>query len=876
MSAERAANMYAVYLGKKWRRRRNRRDRTRLIVDGFERQIQDIADSFESWELYVEENGVDATYALPEDARVQSVRSIYVVDLFQERLVPISFCVGDTTIAPTLVRQGLFPCTPYFATVVFTARTLNAFYSLRMRCPRLGKQAFLRGLNDMHGVAPRPYLQTQFSNAYDLFLRTKEIPNWRLKNCCPPCLYKVEGEVELDPPIILTIDGNNSLKRLHKTEVRKGPDGETVASGQSMESFDPRKAPRDYLQPEEEVNVFGKEHGEELLKRFLVDPKWSQDSGCSKGWHNMKEYITEVVRGIYDATGIVGTFCRHNVCYLICDMLRSGELAKYGLAAVHHILTILGKFRLGYDIGCKFEQWVYTHPLCAELAQKHGFEAVVGAFHGTGHRRLCQLLKMPIYTKGSGLEASENAESIFSKSNALAGTTRHASRFHRQQDIVEYFAHSDNFDALANVTSLFTTKYKHALEIMSQEKQLVEAMEGLGLDPEDRSVFGRWLLAEQKALEKLPIDPPEETMKMEYCRRLVDLEAAKEKFEEILGEEMVFLPPEDTPGYQELEKQTRKREAERRRVIERYEHCQTVVEDLERRLELETRWTTDSTEWQEAATSVREHRYRRALDRLQTLIVGRLLQLSKANMVETGYQMRKHIAKAIQSSSKSLQKALSVYNSAAQELGDRPLLTWEEILDMRMLDDFDLLRLAREDIREAAWARPGARMAMDLFFKLVRSREELVRLNIEIKRFVTWMKEEKEFLQHHEGRLVVEGHPARALQVRKYRMLQGRFYGIHRARLLKLSKLDGFTGSIEPGTGVCPVRRSVQQVQEREMEVDEVEQALQNSAAAERENGGDDGEAGEDHDTDDEGELEDHFEAVLKIAEDNDEGEREE
>ena len=96
---------------------------------------------------------------------------------------------------------------------------------------------------------------------------------------------------------------------------------------------------------------------------------------------------------------------------------------------------------------------MYTHPLCAAVAQQHGFEAVVGAFHGTGHKRLCQLLKLPIYKTGSGLEASENAESIFSKSNALAGTTIHASRFHRQQDIVEYWAHADNFDALANISS---------------------------------------------------------------------------------------------------------------------------------------------------------------------------------------------------------------------------------------------------------------------------------------------------------------------------------------------------------------------------------------------------------------------------------------
>jgi hypothetical protein len=123
------------------------------------------------------------------------------------------------------------------------------------------------------------------------------------------------------------------------------------------------------------------------------------------------------------------------------------------MAIVYHLLTVIGKFRLGYDIGCKFEKWVYTHPFCGPLALEHGFDAVVGAFHGTGHIRDCQLRKMPIYTPGSGLEYFENAEMLFSKSNALAGTTRHASRFHRWQDIVEYWAHADNFDALANIST---------------------------------------------------------------------------------------------------------------------------------------------------------------------------------------------------------------------------------------------------------------------------------------------------------------------------------------------------------------------------------------------------------------------------------------
>jgi hypothetical protein len=239
--------------------------------------------------------------------------------------------------------------------------------------------------------------------------------------------------------------------------------------------------------------------------------------------------------------------------------------------------------------------------------------------------------------------------------------------------------------------------------------------------------------------------------------------------------------------------------------------------------------------------------------------------------------MRKHIAKAIQAGSKACRRALDRYNDGARELGDRPLLTWEEILEMGALEDFDLLRLAREDIREAAWAQPGARAAMDLHFKLVRAKEERRRLNVEIKQWVTWMKEERDFLMHHEQRLEGRGKRARALQVRKYRMLQGRFYGIHRQRLQKLSKLVGFTGSIEPGVGVCKIRRSVLQQESGSEEVEDIDEALATSAQEEENTIGDDGGAQDaDDDTDDEAAADDGFEAVLSVVEDEKDNQEEE
>lgn len=126
--------------------------------------------------------------------------------------------------------------------------------------------------------------------------------------------------------------------------------------------------------------------------------------------------------------------------------LRHVLSAKYGLAVTAHLLRVLNRIAMGYDIGCKFEELCRSHPILGQLADDKEFIALVGAFHGHGHNRKCQTKKLTTYVKGVGLEPLETCESYFSKSNALAATTRHASRFHRQRAIVNYMAFTDRFE----------------------------------------------------------------------------------------------------------------------------------------------------------------------------------------------------------------------------------------------------------------------------------------------------------------------------------------------------------------------------------------------------------------------------------------------
>ncbi|KAF7302345.1 hypothetical protein HMN09_00868100 [Mycena chlorophos] len=872
--------------------RRNQRTRQRDTMRRFEAQMDPIADGMEDWDYLVEQEGPDAVYNPPEGVPVR-YKKVYVVDIFQEGFREVPFLVGDDRVAPTLVKQGLIPCTPIYATVAFTTRTLAAFHAMKMRCPRLGKQAFLRSLNDIHGIAPRPYMQVQFSVAYDVYLRGREeirirvardlgrdSLHWRLKNACPACLYKVQGQPELNPPFLCTHDGNSALKRVESRHVQYSENGEKVVGG-CNEVPDDRKTPQDYYLEPEVVNRFAKNSPEvaEAMKDFQPNPnRVKPDDGCGEGWHNMKahcENLTDKARGIFKETGLFASFCRHSVTLVLVDMIESGESAKYGLSITCHLLAVLGKHVLGYDIGCKFEQWVYEHPLVCKLAEEKGFSAVVGAFHITGHLRQCQLRNMPLYRDGMGLDAVENAENIFSKSNALTGTTRHASAFHRRQDIVNYFSHSDNFDALANIgervtyilsesnlilVSLIHNKYRRALEVLSKEEDLLDYMNTNNIT--ERSVFEQWLVDEEAALQKLSKEPLEETLQMEYVRKLGDYYTCQAKLEalvESIGQEPI--PGGRARDFPARMAKWNKQNAERRRTENKLERLATAVEAMEEQLDLRTgqRWKRNSQEWKAAEALLRKRRFQRALDRLQYCVVSRLLQLSKTHMVGTSYHMRQHIAKAISSGANALQNALSEYNTAADELGEgHPQLTWEQILEMGVLEDFDLLRLGREDIRDAAWAQPGARVAMDLHFRLLRAHEEILRCNVEIKQFSTWMKEEREFLVYQELRLVSEGRDAR---------------GSPDSEAPDVTR-KGFTGDIEPGVGVCEIRRSVRDAPvtlDADQEA-EIVQALQQVAQEEEQDGGDGTGAQDDEDHEDEEEYAYFAHAALMAWTDEEQG----
>lgn len=131
----------------------------------------------------------------------------------------------------------------------------------------------------------------------------------------------------------------------------------------------------------------------------------------------------------------------------------------------------------------------------------------------------------------------------------------------------------------------------------------------------------------------------------------------------------------------------------------------------------------------------------------------------------------------------------------------RETLQWDEIVQYASLADFDLLRDARQDIRNRPWASHASRRLTNQYFKLLRAEEDITRLNTEIPRVITHLHDEDRFLAS-KAQEVEETNPHLAHYIRQYRLERTRFNAVHFQRFNKLASHPQFSGSLTPGNPV--------------------------------------------------------------------------
>ncbi|KAJ7206125.1 hypothetical protein GGX14DRAFT_535569 [Mycena pura] len=703
--------------------------------------------------------------------------------------------------------QGLFPCAPLEPTVVVTAQTLEFFRVAHVRCPHLAIQSFVKTLCDIHG-AYKPYLCQQFSISYDVYLEVRQqveakvldalgrSSDWRLKNVCLACTYELVGEPELTFRMLMTMDGNESLWRVLRRE--RGSEGEVDENtgdpvlAKSSERADDRVADEGYFISQDKVDEWSKERLADILPTDKIS---GGGSPCADRWKNMINDVTSKMWGVFDETGIFLALCHHGFVLLLVDMIKSGELGKYPLAIVDALLDTYGERNgLAYDVGCHLEITIRNSRL-GQKAKDKLLKMLVGTFHGHAHNRLCQLQYLATYVEGLGLEDLEGCERFFSKSNGLAKSVRYASRFHRQQEITTYIKHFDAFETMDCVY----LNYKQSLEILATEPSLLSWMRREGLDSFD--CFHDWLKEEEEwLLEKKRSDAERVvTSEMDYVQKLINLSTSKLCRAKLGTIRTAIRNSRDqdslcNPSKAASDKRSMKHAEEIvRRDLE-------AVQALENQLDIDERWSPTSPGWISAIKLLKEKKFFNALDSLEELIVQQIFEMTKINQSQTGYKMRRHIAKALQARSVAVKKLIARYNTAAASMDPSARqLSWDKVVEYVFLADFDFLRVTDHELFAKPWTKPSYRLAMDNYFKIQRAREKIKRLDIEIRRVVTWIADEDEFLRRREAELAASGDLGMAALVQKYRWERGCSDSQHMSRFHRLSKFPGFTGCILRG-----------------------------------------------------------------------------
>ncbi|KAG2087520.1 uncharacterized protein F5147DRAFT_748517 [Suillus discolor] len=675
-----------------------------------------------------------------------------------------------------LLRLGLLGCSPVEPSVAIEVHTLELYHRLRRRHAQLSIQAFTRALCDIHKVNYRTCFREQFSIAFDAYLSIlqhirsqvddalgRSDMDWRLKHMCPCCTYEINGEEMLKPKIL-------------------------VASLSDHRNFN-----SSYFISRQEVDQFKNEvqHRQHIDRDKEPDDK-TQDEDVDKmlasclAWKSSAPDHKKTAADIYETTGIFASACRHGFIIKVCEMVRSGELAKYLLAITNAMIDAYGKdIGMGYDVGCTFSGIVRNSPLLSQKAEEARMQFCVNSFHGYAHNRLCQVQHHPLYLPGFGLEDLETMERVFSSSNSVSHVIRYASRYHWAQFIDLHFQQWDE-DKYGELSKFLLNNYMQAIGIIKKYRNEVSSLaSSLNIREDD---FERWIEEEKHFLMDLKDEPVEHVLACSYVQALMDLQSADQKWQKI-SDSFRTTSHAHTINYEQNVRQTSQLEAQRRAALDGLMiHIQ--------------RWTPQHPEYLSVLERIKSHDFRRALDKLQQLVVQRLLELAKANLSGTGYKLRVHISKAIKARSKAIRNALDKYNKLAPSMQPpAPQLTWNDIVNYGFLSEFELLKHShsQQDVLHKPWTVPGNREIAMMYFKMKRSHEELTCLNVEIHRLRTFICDEDIFLQDQVA-FLHDADPLLAHEVEELRVCRARVDAIHIIRLDTIEALPEFSGVRGTGT----------------------------------------------------------------------------
>ncbi|KAI5982393.1 hypothetical protein EDD15DRAFT_2173689 [Pisolithus albus] len=199
-------------------------------------------------------------------------------------------------------------------------------------------------------------------------------------------------------------------------------------------------------------------------------------------------------------------------------------------------------------------------------------------------------------------------------------------------------------------------------------------------------------------------------------------------------------------------------------------------------------WTPLHHEYINACEYMKHHVFICTVEELEGLVVQRMFELSKANLVKMGYKMQKHISKAISRCSAAICATLEQYNKLAPR--QRPLhpkLDYAEVIGYSLLGEFSLLKHSCYKVLEKPWALPDN-------CEIWRLQEEIIRLSVKIRRLQAWLDFDGEKMKLAAQGFRDLGSLGLASEMESMYGERVHINDFHRVQLQKIYEMPGYTG----------------------------------------------------------------------------------
>ena len=173
------------------------------------------------------------------------------------------------------------------------------------------------------------YMEVQYRIIRELEERLFATELARYHHMCPCCAIRHEDEPKLKFLTLVSMDGNESLKRHLRQQTVTREDGTQVTLSKERPDIQTQKSTL-YVEKSEVDRFTNEVRGRRSLAASGALDGTPVDgldkTPCVDRWKNLASEGCKCAWAIYDETGIFTATCRHGIVLKVCDMVRSGEL----------------------------------------------------------------------------------------------------------------------------------------------------------------------------------------------------------------------------------------------------------------------------------------------------------------------------------------------------------------------------------------------------------------------------------------------------------------------------------------------------------------------------------------------------------------------